>query len=244
MTQTRLFSAVAAVVMSLGFVGCGSNVVGPSGGTVRSARGALVEVPRGAVETEVELQIREVERRNGELEAVEIEPAELELKRPVRVELQRGEDEREQEVVHREGEDDRQLADVRDDRVSGRVESRTLKLGRFSVRLREALEHEAAEKEAEHARACSPVCETGFECDDGVCKPHAEAEAEHARSCTPACATGLECDDGVCKAHDEAEGQTDGGVEPEPEHPTTCTPACAAGLECDNGVCKEHGRRG
>lgn len=226
MSQINKHNMVAAAALFVGLVGCGGNVVGPSGGTVRSSRGAVVEVPAGAVAQEVELRINEVARGEGDLEAVEIEPAELELRRAVRVVFPRHTDEGEQEVVHREGVEVRQLADVRDDRVEQRVESRSLRLGRFSLRLRERGE----QAPHEHSTAvCEPVCGAGFECEHGVCKPH--DETEHPTTCEPTCAAGLECDDGVCKAHDESET----------EHPTTCEPTCAAGLECDDGVCKPHG---
>ena len=76
--MTGWFGAVVAVVM----VGCGGaggqgdvKTVGPQGATLDVAGSALqIEIPAGAVQRETELRFREVEPRQGEVKAFQVEP--------------------------------------------------------------------------------------------------------------------------------------------------------------------------
>lgn len=70
-------AAAAAIVM----VGCGGGAqgdvvarVGPDGARVAAGSALQIEIPAGAVQREVEIHVREVEPRRGEVKAFQVEP--------------------------------------------------------------------------------------------------------------------------------------------------------------------------
>lgn len=89
MTARLLFVAMMTVLLAA----CGRNAgsvttqtIGPAGGQVVTTGAALrLDIPAGALSNEVEIQVREVEPRQGEVQAFEIEPAELQFEHAARI---------------------------------------------------------------------------------------------------------------------------------------------------------------
>src|SRR6266545_833091 len=84
MTTTRMLYGAMMAVLLTACGGQGASVaaqkIGPAGGQVTAAGSALrLDIPAGALSKEIEIQIREVEPRQGEVQAFEIEPAEVQL---------------------------------------------------------------------------------------------------------------------------------------------------------------------
>ena len=142
--------------------------------------------------------------RNPRAARIEVEPHGKALAQAARLSVQ-VDDTNARVKLH--GKDDALVETEIEDRNHGRYKTSMPEMGEIEV-------------EVEHARACTPACAAGQECDDGVCKAH--QEDEHAATCSPVCASGQECDDGVCKTHDEVETEHGGGGTP-----GLCNPACA-----------------
>jgi hypothetical protein len=96
MTTKNAVRLMVVAMMAVGLAACGggkagsvvaSQPVGPAGGVVAAGSALQLEIPAGAISHEVEIQIREVEPRQGEVKAFQIEPAELQLEHAVRVKV-------------------------------------------------------------------------------------------------------------------------------------------------------------
>jgi hypothetical protein len=88
MTKMLFTLGMAATLAACG--GQGSTAtsarIGPNGGQVVAAGSALtIDIPAGALSKETEIHVREVEPRAGEVQAFEIEPAEIQLEHAVKV---------------------------------------------------------------------------------------------------------------------------------------------------------------
>ena len=140
MTMRGLYVAMTALFLTA----CGGNTasvtaqrIGPAGGQVTTAGAALrLDVPPGALSHEVEIRVREVEPRQGEVQAFEIEPAELQLEHAARVTVKIDDasgagkhslSELENEVEHAAG---NEIEDVNEHTLSGEVHH----LGRVGVK--------------------------------------------------------------------------------------------------------------
>jgi hypothetical protein len=157
-TQTRIALALslASLVSACAGGARTSGTVGPAGGTITSASGVSLRIPAGALSQPTELRLVETEPGSGEMERIQIEPNDLKLALPASLtfKVQDG-NVRLAEVEHGpEGEVKTELEKHRHD-----------SLGEVEVEV----EH-GAEVEMEHGAACATACDTGFECDDGVCK--------------------------------------------------------------------------
>jgi hypothetical protein len=135
-----------------------SSSIGAAGGSVSTASGITLRVPAGAVSRETEIRLVETEPGSGKMARVRVEPAGLALGASAtltfkvddgNVKLAEVEHGPEGEVRH----------ELEKRRRTGEVE---VELSRLS------------EVEMEHGLTCSAECGAGFECDDGVCKPHVE----------------------------------------------------------------------
>jgi hypothetical protein len=221
----RELRTVAVVVAAAGLAACGggrsaSATVGPAGGTVATSSGVTLRVPPGAVPASVELRVVEPLRGEGQARRVRVEPLGVSFASPVTISIRSEDgdasDEKLVEIEHQgEVEVEHGIETERHDEAEHEREAEIGHSGEFEVR---------------HAHVCDPGCDAGFECDDGLCKPH--PEDEHPVTCEPACDAGFECDDGVCVPHPE-----------DPPAVGVCEPACDPGLECDasDGICKPHG---
>ena len=137
-----------------------SAMIGPDGGTV-SAGGATLVVSKGALSKETEITVSELPSGEGE-RRIEIEPAGLVLgaasKLSVRSDDGNATDERLVEIEHGpEGEVEHAITGEVENEVEHAREAEIEHLGTFEDR---------------PAHACTPACDVGLECDDGVCKPH------------------------------------------------------------------------
>ena len=81
MTTTTRMSGWLGAVLTLVMVGCGGaqnaevQKVGPQGASLAVQGSALrIEIPAGAVQRETEIRVREVEPRQGEVRAFQVEP--------------------------------------------------------------------------------------------------------------------------------------------------------------------------
>jgi hypothetical protein len=197
----RVAAKVAVVTVAAGLAACGggaasSDKVGPAGGTVAAA-GVRLSFPSGALSSEVQIQVTELPRREGEPRRVHVGPDDTVLAKPATLVVMSDDgdaaDERLVEIEHgAEGEVEHGLETERHDEAEHGREAEIEHLGEFELR---------------HAKVCDPGCGAGFECDDGVCKLHPEDPAP-ATSTAGACPTGMERDatDGTCKPHGGGSG--------------------------------------
>jgi hypothetical protein len=181
-TTTNRFLLVVAATSLLTLSACSGGArsggtVGPAGGTITSASGLRLTVPAGALQSQVELHIVEVEPGAGAMARVQLEPHDLVLAAPAHLSFKVEDGNvRAAEVEHgAEGEVKHQL-ETRRHTAQGEVEVQVETLG---------------EVELEHGATCDPACDTGMECDDGVCK----AEDVGDDSGTDPTATGTTPDD-------------------------------------------------
>jgi len=215
MRRNQVLLAGAALL----FAACGGGnnkastvqAVGSAGATLK-AGAATLTIPAGALSQSTQVTLREAEpQHQGRALRVEVEPRGTTLAQPAHLSVKVDDDNA--KVKMHDGSDD--LVDTEiEDRNHGVYKTSMTELGEVEVEL-------------EHGAACNPVCGSGQECDDGICK--ADVEDANAQTCDPICPGGEECDDGACKAHGGGGGGT-----------ATCDPACASGLECNDGVCKPH----
>jgi hypothetical protein len=252
-SRLALFVAVAAITAACGGSPKSSARIGPAGGTVSTPGGVTLKVAPGAVAVETEVKVTETQPRHGALRRIEIEPKGLALAAPSLVSVQISGDSTTVKLVRIESTE------------SGEVEH-ALETEKHSA------SHNARQAEIEHlgtfevrgAATCDVACDTGFECDDGACKPHDEVEAadddgmddpathdagddhgvDPGTGTAPAtCPDGMELDasDGTCKAHGG------GAVDPAPAPaPAPAPTTCPDGMELDasDGICKPHGGSG
>jgi hypothetical protein len=193
----RTVAKAAVVVVAATVAACGggagdsaSGQIGPAGGAVTAA-GVRVSFPAGALSKETQVTVTELPRREGEPRRVHIGPDDASLSKPATVMVSSDDgdasDEKLVEIEHgTEGEVEHALETERNDAAEHGREAEVEHLGEFELR---------------HAKVCDPGCDVGFECDDGLCKPHAEDPAPV--SSTTTCPAGLELDvtDGICKPH-------------------------------------------
>jgi hypothetical protein len=192
--------------------GSGSGKIGPKGGTVTTQSGFALSVPAGALSSEIEIQIHEVEPRDGSSRRFELEPHNLLLSGKAHVVIQHGIDDGPMKLVEMDGEVEHQLENEKENEAE---------------HAREADMDHLCVVELRHQHSCAVACDPGFECDDGVCKAHQEDPAPSV--CDPACAAGFHCEEGACVA-DPNDSPPPGG---------TCPPGTE--LDPSNGMCKPHG---
>jgi len=118
-------------------------------------------VSPGALSKETQISVSELPSGEGE-RRIEIEPSGLALATPstlrVRSDDGNAHDERLVEIEHS---------------ASGEVEhSMTGEVENEVEHAREVEIHHLGTFEDRPARSCTPACDAGLECDDGVCKPH------------------------------------------------------------------------
>jgi hypothetical protein len=134
--------------------------VGPAGGTI-STGAVTLRVSPGAVSSQTEITVSELPSGEGE-RRIEIEPRGLALGASatltVRSDDGNAHDERLVELEHSA------MGEV-EHALEGEVENEV-------EHAREAEIHHLGTFEDRPARACTPACDAGLECDDGVCKPH------------------------------------------------------------------------
>jgi hypothetical protein len=172
MTSTTRMAVLAAVAVAMSACGGGATggnggggsstaaVIGPGGGTVSTGAVTLTVSP-GALSKETQISVSELPSGEGH-RRIEIEPRGLALGVPstlsVRSDDGNSHDERLVEIEHSSsGEIEHSM--------SGEVENEV-------EHSREAEIHHTGTFEDRPALACGTPCDVGFECDDGVCKPH------------------------------------------------------------------------
>lgn len=189
--------AAVVVVAAAGLAACGggpasSGRIGPAGGTVAAA-GVKVSFPAGALSRETQIEVSELPRREGEPRRVHVGPDDTVLSTPARIVVSSDDgnasDEKLVEIEHgAEGEIEHGLEGERHHEVEHGREAEIRHLGEFELR---------------EARVCTPGCDVGFECDDGLCKVHPEDPVMISSTTPTSCPIGMELDlsDGICKAH-------------------------------------------
>lgn len=173
MTSKIRMAVVAAGVVAFSACGGGSAggsgagggssasaLVGPSGGTI-STGSVTLSVSPGALSRETQVSVSELPSGEG-ARRIEIEPSGLALGVPsmlrVRSDDGNAHDERLVEIQHSgSGEVEHSLTGEMENEVEHSREVEIEHFGTFEDR---------------HARTCTPTCDAGLECDDGVCKPH------------------------------------------------------------------------
>jgi hypothetical protein len=186
-TTSRYFlvAALAAAATACARPSSGSAVIGPKGGVVSTSSGFALSIPAGALSSEIEIHVTEVQPNDGATHRFELEPHDLPLAAKAHVSMKEGADDGPMKLVGKDGETEVQLENEQENQTE---------------HAREADVDHLCDIEMRHQIACSPACDAGFECDDGVCKVHVEDPAP-ITTCDPACDVGFECDNGVCKAH-------------------------------------------
>lgn len=189
--------AAAVVVAAAGLAACGggpqaTGKIGPAGGTVAAA-GVRLSIPAGALSREVQVQVNELPRREGEPRRIHLGPDDTTLARPATLVVTSDDgnaaDERLVEIEHQgELEVEHGLETERHDEVEHGREAEIEHLGEFELR---------------EARTCDVACDAGFECDDGLCKAHPEDPSTVTSTATGSCPAGMELDasSGLCKPH-------------------------------------------
>ncbi len=221
MTTTTRTSLSALFALALAACGgspeaTSSGRIGTAGGTLKTASGARLDIPAGALSREGEVRMREVEPRNGARVRVEVElPEALQLAARISV---KAEDSAHHKLVEIENEVEHGIETERHNEVEHAREAAVKHGGTFELR---------------HAAVCAEACGPGLECDDGVCKPHGGATGV-APNLDGSCDPGMELDDGLCKPHGGANGST--GTPP-------VAGICPDGMELDasDNICKPHG---
>jgi len=194
MTTTAIVSRLS-LVASFALAACGgspsaqrtvlaSGRVGPQGGTVQSAT-ARLDIPAGALRSEVEIHLLETEPHHG-VARVELEPRGLALAGRGHLSVRMPAGVGPLKMVGMENEVEHALEAEHENQTE---------------HAREAEIEHLAEIELRHQNVCDPACGTGFECDDGVCKAH--VEDPNAPPPSGNCPAGQELDvsDGTCKPH-------------------------------------------
>ena len=131
-----------------------SGSIGPAGGSVSTRSGITLTVPAGALAREAEIRIVEGEPESGKMARVTLEPQGLALGAAAKVAFKVDDGNvRLSEVEH--GAEGEIRTELEKHRGVGEVEVEV---------------HHLGEIEMEHGLACEAACDTGFECDDGVCQ--------------------------------------------------------------------------
>jgi hypothetical protein len=163
-TLTSRFALAA--VLSIALAACGGNApkssqsakIGPQGGAVSTSSGFTLSVPAGALSQEVEIQVNETEPNDGAAHRFELEPRDVKLNSSVHVSMKLGSDDATMKMVEVDDNDvEHALENEQDDAAEHSRDADMDHMGTIEVR---------------HQHVCSPVCASGLECDDGVCKPH------------------------------------------------------------------------
>lgn len=160
-TTSRLLIAalLAAALSACGGASSGSATIGPRGGVVTTSTGFALSIPAGALSKETEIQVNEAEPRDGATHRFELEPHDLPLQAKAHLSMKEGADDGPMKLVEMENETEQELENEHEDTAEHAREADIDHLGVIEMR---------------HQRACTTPCGAGFECDDGVCKPHAE----------------------------------------------------------------------
>ena len=157
--------AAVAVSMAAGLAACGagqshSSKIGPGGGTVAAA-GVKVTFPAGALSQETQIEVTELEH-DAQGHRVHIGPDDVSLGKPVSISMSSDDgnasDEKMVEIDHGgSGEVEVEVENEHEVEAEHGREVEVEHLGEFELR---------------PAKACTPACGAGLECDDGLCKPH------------------------------------------------------------------------
>jgi hypothetical protein len=158
-TASRYFlvAALAAAATACGGPSSSSAVIGPKGGVVSTSSGFALSIPAGALQSEVEIHVTEAEPNDGATHRFEIEPHDLPLQAKAHVSMKEGADDGLMKLVGKDGEIETELENEHENEIE---------------HSREADIDHLRDIEMRHQRVCNPVCDAGFECDDGVCKAH------------------------------------------------------------------------
>ncbi|MGC4119579.1 MAG: hypothetical protein QM765_34410 [Myxococcales bacterium] len=165
--EARAAMVVMAAMLAAACGGAGgaaSAKVGSGGGVVQLQSGLTLQVPAGALASEVEIRVREVEPRHGSRE-FELEPAGTRFALPARLRISA--DQRGSRIVKIEDGTERELQFENEQELEGEVSADVRELGRVAVKVDDGPHHNE-----DGTLACVPDCAAGLECDDGVCKAH------------------------------------------------------------------------
>ena len=159
--NARVMVVVAAM---MGVVGCGgaaSSKVGAAGGVVQLQSGLTIEVPPGALKSEVEIEIREIEARHGSRE-FEIDPVGIQLDIPARLKVAGAASD--DQIVEVEAEAEKQLE--HEVELDGTAFAEVRHFGTFAMTKKGGGQTNSASGSA----TCAPDCAAGLVCESGVCK--------------------------------------------------------------------------
>jgi hypothetical protein len=164
--KTLISRYALAAVLATALAACGGSApkssqsarIGPQGGAVSTQSGFTLSVPAGALSQEVEIQVNEAEPNDGAQHRFELEPHDLKLNGTIHVSMKLGSDDATMKMVEVDDNDvEHALENEADDAAEHSREADMDHMGNIEVR---------------HQHACTPACDAGLECDDGVCKPH------------------------------------------------------------------------
>ncbi len=169
--MTRNLRNAFLILTTATLAACGNasskGTIGPQGGTLRSPSGVTLAVAAGAVATETQFEIIDAAPRHGEHRRIQLEPRGLKLTAKATV-----------TVVVDDSKGPVKLVEVETEHgAEGEVEVEHAIEAEHGVEVetehgREAEIDHLGELEVRDAAPCDPACDTGLECDDGVCKAH------------------------------------------------------------------------
>lgn len=169
-TMKTLISRYAlAAVLATALAACGGSApktsqsarIGPQGGALSTQSGFTLSVPAGALSQEVEIQVNETEPNDGASHRFELEPRDVKLNASVHMSMKLGSDDSTMKMVEVDDNGtEHALENEHDDAAEHSRDADMDHLGNVEIR---------------HQKACTPTCDAGLECDDGVCKPHGGA---------------------------------------------------------------------
>ncbi len=176
MTRIAVSFAVLAAA-ACGTSSDGSTTLGPTGGTLRTANVRL-DIPAGALQTQTQISIREMQGPIGTVRRVEIQPSGLALAAPARISM-------------------------RDDGSQGPFRLQNQQgsgLGRYcqdpSWHQHSGDLSHLGTVDLSHGAACNPACAAGQYCVDGVCRTPDAFCSQCGAACGPSGCDGWMC--GCC----------------------------------------------
>jgi uncharacterized cupredoxin-like copper-binding protein len=183
MTIHKHIGLVFAAALAVGCGGSGGTAalrVGAGGAAIQTESGHRIDIPRGALQGEMEIQVTESKSSRGEPE-LEIEPSETQLEKSATITF-KSDDPAELEAEHVtevENEVEHQAEVETHDRAEHTVSAEVKHFGKFRLSRSGAGQggHGADDQPPAPAAspapppACTPACGAGFHCDGGVCKP-------------------------------------------------------------------------
>jgi hypothetical protein len=163
--------AAMAMTMAAGLAACGggqshSGKVGPAGGTVTAA-GVKVSFPAGALSQETQIEVTDL-ARDDHGHKIHVGPDDVKLDKSVSITMTSDDG---------NAADDK-MVEIHKSAGGGEVEVEVENESEHEVEAEHGREMEVehlGEFELRPMKACVPACDSGLQCDDGVCKPHGGA---------------------------------------------------------------------